>query len=90
MQFINTIKTLQVLDPSILSVDALSQPIREYLQAREDTVRCAVAMFTDENSELYQELMDSSSDENENSNSKDQWEPQAKNSLRSGIISIFQ
>lgn len=82
VQFINMIKAIQVLDPTILSIDMLSQPIRNYLQKRPDTIRCAVTMFTNESSELYQELTSLTEDgENNNSNNNSEWEPLPSHSL---------
>ena len=81
VQFINTIKVLQVLDPTILSMDLLSQPIRDYLQTREDTIRCAVKMFTNENSEMYQELTQITSDSGKQNTNSDTWEPLPAHSI---------
>lgn len=55
-QYINTIKALQVIDGTGISIERVSVPICEYLQKREDTIRTIVTMFTDDTSELYQEL----------------------------------
>lgn len=37
--------------------ERVSEPIREYLSRREDTIRCVVSLCTDEsNTELFEEL----------------------------------
>jgi anaphase-promoting complex subunit 2 len=43
-------QALRVLDPSDVLLEAVAKPVRAYLQARKDTVRCIVTSLTDENS----------------------------------------
>ncbi|CAN8077142.1 unnamed protein product [Agarophyton chilense] len=54
-QYVNCIKMLRFLDPSGVMLENVSEPIREYLRKRPDTVRCIVSGMTG-NGELYEEL----------------------------------
>ena len=56
--YINIIKVLREMDPSGELLEVVSQPVREYLKGREDTIRCIVTSLTDEENggELYEEL----------------------------------
>jgi len=47
-QYIGTIKTLLELDPSGVVLDLVSEPVKEYLRERKDTIRCVVTMLTDD------------------------------------------
>ena len=47
-QYIGTIKTLLELDPSGVVLELVSDPIKEYLRERKDTIRCVVTMLTDD------------------------------------------
>ena len=49
LQYVSTIKALQVIDPSGLFLEAIVEPIREYLRRRKDTIKCIVTMLTDGN-----------------------------------------
>lgn len=42
-----------MVDPSDVLLEAVARPIRAYLRARKDTVRCIVTSLTDENSGTY-------------------------------------
>jgi anaphase-promoting complex subunit 2 len=46
-------QALRVVDPSDVLLEAVARPIRAYLRARKDTVRCIVTSLTDENSGTY-------------------------------------
>ena len=54
--YIQTIKSLKVLDPSGVILQLVCDPIKKYLKEREDTVRCIITALTDETSELVPEL----------------------------------
>jgi anaphase-promoting complex subunit 2 len=46
-----------VLDPAGVLLEAVAEPVKEYLRIRKDTVRCIVTSLTsDTNSELFEEL----------------------------------
>uniref|UniRef100_A0A0P4W136 Anaphase-promoting complex subunit 2 n=2 Tax=Scylla olivacea TaxID=85551 RepID=A0A0P4W136_SCYOL len=56
--YISAIKALRVLDPKGVLLELVSEPVRQYLRGREDTVRYIVTSLTDECcSELSEELM---------------------------------
>ena len=53
--YIATIKSLRLLDPSGVLLEAISEPVKAYLRNREDTIRCIVTSLTDDsNSELFE------------------------------------
>lgn len=56
--YISTIKVLRAMDPSGELLQVVTQPVREYLHGRTDTIRCIITSLTDEENggELYEEL----------------------------------
>jgi len=56
--YINTIKVLREMDPSGELLQVVTQPVRNYLKGRSDTIRCIITSLTDEENggELYDEL----------------------------------
>jgi anaphase-promoting complex subunit 2 len=54
-QYINMIKALRFLDPQGVVLESVSDPIRECLRRRPDTIRCIVSGMTG-NGDLYEEL----------------------------------
>ncbi len=71
LMFVCSIKALRVLDPTGFILDKISEPIKNYLRNRPETVRCVVlTMTTDANGELSEELANElgSSEEIENAN----------------------
>ncbi|KAL8138133.1 hypothetical protein V2J09_004134 [Rumex salicifolius] len=46
-QYVSTIKALRTIDPAGVFLEAVSEPIREYLRGRKDTIKCIVTMLTD-------------------------------------------
>eukprot|EP00898_Chlorokybus_atmophyticus_P006884 jgi/Chlat1/7197/Chrsp57S06846 len=46
-QYISTIRALRTLDPTGVLLEAVGQPIKDYLRSRTDTIRCIVTMFTE-------------------------------------------
>jgi anaphase-promoting complex subunit 2 len=54
-QYINMIKALRCLDPQGVILESVSDPIRECLRRRPDTVRCIVSGMTGDG-DLYEEL----------------------------------
>ncbi|GMH01745.1 hypothetical protein Nepgr_003584 [Nepenthes gracilis] len=46
-QYVSTIKALRTIDPAGLFLEAVGEPIREYLKGRKDTIKCIVTMLTD-------------------------------------------
>lgn len=45
-QYVSTIKALRTIDPAGVFLDAVGEPIREYLRGRKDTIKCVVTMLT--------------------------------------------
>lgn len=56
--YINTIKVLRILDPTDQLLTLVAEPVRQYLQGRQDTVRCIIASLTnaEQGGDLYDEL----------------------------------
>lgn len=46
-QYVSTIKALRTIDPAGIFLEAVGEPIREYLRGRKDTIKCIVTMLTD-------------------------------------------
>lgn len=46
-QYVSTIKALRGIDPAGVFLEAVGEPIREYLKGRKDTIKCIVTMLTD-------------------------------------------
>ncbi|XP_057950012.1 anaphase-promoting complex subunit 2 isoform X2 [Malania oleifera] len=46
-QYVSTIKALRTIDPAGVFLEAVGEPIRDYLRGRKDTVKCIVTMLTD-------------------------------------------
>lgn len=46
-QYVSTIKALRTIDSAGVFLEAVSEPIREYLKGRKDTIKCIVTMLTD-------------------------------------------
>uniref|UniRef100_A0A914UZ69 Anaphase-promoting complex subunit 2 n=1 Tax=Plectus sambesii TaxID=2011161 RepID=A0A914UZ69_9BILA len=46
--YTSAVKSLRILDPSGVIMQAVCQPIRQYLRNRTDTVRCIVSFLTDQ------------------------------------------
>lgn len=46
-QYVSTIKALRTIDSAGVFLEAVSEPIREYLRGRKDTIKCIVTMLTD-------------------------------------------
>lgn len=50
LQYISTIKALRTMDHTGVFLEAVGEPIREYLRGRKDTIRCIVTMLTEDTS----------------------------------------
>ncbi|KAK9750744.1 hypothetical protein RND81_02G218500 [Saponaria officinalis] len=46
-QYVSTIKALRTIDPTGIFLEAVGEPICEYLKGRKDTIKCIVTMLTD-------------------------------------------
>ncbi|KAJ6902565.1 anaphase-promoting complex subunit 2 isoform X1 [Populus alba x Populus x berolinensis] len=46
-QYVSTIKALQTIDPAGVFLEAVGEPIKDYLRGRKDTIKCIVTMLTD-------------------------------------------
>ncbi|XP_049784564.1 anaphase-promoting complex subunit 2 isoform X1 [Schistocerca cancellata] len=56
--YVAAIRALRQLDPSGVLLDTVTQPVRQYLRHRDDTVRCVVSSLTEEDpNELADELV---------------------------------
>lgn len=46
-QYVSTIKALKTIDPAGIFLEAVGEPIRDYLRGRKDTIKCIVTLLTD-------------------------------------------
>ncbi|KAF8103771.1 hypothetical protein N665_0185s0043 [Sinapis alba] len=46
-QYVSTIKALRAIDPAGVFLEAVGEPIKDYLRGRKDTIKCIVTMLTD-------------------------------------------
>lgn len=46
-QYVSTIKALRTIDPAGVFLEAVGEPIKDYLRGRKDTIKCIVTMLTD-------------------------------------------
>ena len=46
-QYVSTIKALRTIDPAGVFLEAVGEPIRDYLRGRRDTIKSIVTMMTD-------------------------------------------
>ncbi|XP_021910305.1 anaphase-promoting complex subunit 2 isoform X2 [Carica papaya] len=46
-QYVSTIKALRTIDPAGVLLEAVGEPIKDYLRGRKDTIKCIVTMLTD-------------------------------------------
>lgn len=70
LTYINTIKALRILEPSGVALQRVGEPIREYLQHRDDTVRSVVTHMLDDNimqAEMGENVRENSADDNADS-----------------------
>lgn len=63
--YINLIKTLRIVDPPGVLMVQVAQPMRAYLRARDDTIRCIVQGMVEEDGELINELRGGPDSEND-------------------------
>ncbi|BGP31162.1 hypothetical protein JCM10296v2_002926 [Rhodotorula toruloides] len=55
--YIATIRCLRIVDPPGVLLSRVADPIRKYLRARPDTIRCVVSSLIDEGTALFEELV---------------------------------
>ncbi|XP_044760481.1 anaphase-promoting complex subunit 2 isoform X2 [Coccinella septempunctata] len=82
--YVATIRALRVLDPSSQLLDAVTEPIHEYLRTRSDTVRCVVTSLTEEGpNDLAEELVSGEVMQPEEEDEDDwmNWVPPPKNPI---------
>ncbi|GAA5893198.1 anaphase promoting complex subunit 2 [Sporobolomyces salmoneus] len=70
--YISTIRCLRIVDPPGVLLSRVTDPIRRYLRARKDTIRCIVSSLIEEGNPLFEEL--TTSDAKLVSDSKDEAE----------------
>jgi anaphase-promoting complex subunit 2 len=77
-QYINTIKTLNILDPTGVSLMKIEKKIKNYLNERGDTVKCIINGLIGEGdvlTELNEELMNTDTIESDISDSDEEFNP---------------
>ncbi|CDW73691.1 anaphase-promoting complex subunit 2 [Stylonychia lemnae] len=54
--YIQAIRVLKLIDPSTILLEMISEPIKDHLRQRQDTLRCIVQSILADESELYNQL----------------------------------
>ncbi|GAA5937334.1 anaphase promoting complex subunit 2 [Sporobolomyces koalae] len=54
--YISTIRCLRIVDPPGVLLSRVADPIRRYLRARKDTIRCIVSSLIEQGNPLFEEL----------------------------------
>jgi anaphase-promoting complex subunit 2 len=54
--YIQAIRVLKLIDPSTILLEIISEPIKDHLRKRQDTLRCIVQSILADESELYEQL----------------------------------
>lgn len=54
--YIQAIRVLKLIDPSTILLEIISEPIKEHLRNRQDTLRCIVTSILADEGELYEQL----------------------------------
>lgn len=78
-QYINTIRTLSILDPTGVSLSKLNPNIKNYLKKRPDGIKCIINGLIDEEngSELHEELMNQENVNSDSDSENENWEPES-------------
>ncbi len=77
------IHVLRIVDPSGVTLDRVSGPVRAYLVGRSDTIRCIVQSLTDPAGDLFSELSKAPSDAEalQRATAPENWTPEPADSL---------
>jgi anaphase-promoting complex subunit 2 len=51
--YFQAIRFLKLIDPSTILLEVISEPIKEHLRRRQDTLRCIVQSILADDSDLY-------------------------------------
>ena len=98
-QYIKAIRILRILDSSQVCLEIVSEPIKEYLRSRKDTLKCIIdIVINQENSDIYNELgqqytqipLKYSGKQEESKNARIFREPNVKNKTQEGTTSIIE
>lgn len=54
--YIQAIRVFKYIDPSTILLEIVTQPVKQYLRSRKNTLRCIVQIISDERKDLYQQL----------------------------------
>eukprot|EP00347_Sterkiella_histriomuscorum_P002825 403366657 len=54
--YIQAIRVIKLIDPSTILLEIISEPIKDHLRQRQDTLRCIVQSILADESELYDQL----------------------------------
>lgn len=78
-QYINTIRTLSILDPTGVSLSKLNPNIKNYLKKRSDGIKCIINGLIDEEngSELHEELMNQEHVDSDSDSENENWTPES-------------
>lgn len=73
--YVAAIKTIRHLDNSGVLLETITEPVKQYMRSRQDTVRCVASALTDDGpTDLAEELARSEAYVENLSNQNDDWE----------------
>lgn len=73
--YVAAIKTIRHLDSSGVLLETITEPVKQYMRSRQDTVRCVASALTDDGpTDLAEELARSEAYVENLSNQNDDWE----------------
>jgi anaphase-promoting complex subunit 2 len=92
-QYVSTIKALRTIDPAGVFLEAVGEPIRDYLRGRKDTIKCIVTMLTGGTGDCLLEELNRDEESQENTSVDDDFITDEKqawiDALRYGYAIMF-
>lgn len=92
--YVAAIKTIRHLDSTGVLLETITEPVKQYMRSRQDTVRCVASALTDDGpTDLAEELARSEAYVENLTNQNDDWEnwmPDPIDASTSMLISILK
>lgn len=91
--YVAAIKAIRHLDPSGVLLETITEPVKQYMQSRSDTVRCVVTALTEEGpTDLGEELAKSETLAEETASNNDEmanWESWTPDPIDANPSNVF-